>query len=134
MKTTREIAEYVGRTYKYGGDVCLAVETLVIPTFPVSTDPAEGASRTEVWEKLVDEHVKRMSGLAENIKTLYSLVWGQCNDVAHASDDQSAPHLRSHVQQWQWPWPSQGPKDHRLPFSGTEVHRSLRSRSFEALQ
>jgi hypothetical protein len=83
MKTTREIAEYVGRTYKYGGDVRLAVETLIIPTFPIPTDPAEGASRTEVriWEKLVDEHVKRMSGLTGNIKTLYSLVWGQCSDV-----------------------------------------------------
>ena len=83
MKTTREIAEYVGRTYKYGGDVRLAVETLTIPTFPVPTDPAAGASRTDIriWEKLVDEHVKRLSHLTENIKTLYSLVWGQCSDV-----------------------------------------------------
>ena len=83
MKTTREIAEYVGRTYKYGGDIRLAVETLTVPTFEVPTDPAAGASRTEVriWEKLVDEHVKRISGLNENIKTLFSLVWGQCSDI-----------------------------------------------------
>ena len=95
MKTTREISEYVGRTYKYGGDVRVAVETLSIPEFAVPTDPAANASRTDVriWEKLVDEHVKRMSHLTENIKTLYSLVWGQCSDVmrqkieAHAGYD-----------------------------------------------
>ena len=28
MKTTKEIAKYVGRTYKYGGDIRMAVETL----------------------------------------------------------------------------------------------------------
>lgn len=33
-KTTKEIAEYVGRTYKYGGDTRLAIENdLTLPTF-----------------------------------------------------------------------------------------------------
>lgn len=30
-KTTKEIAEYVGRNYKYGGDARLAVESLALP-------------------------------------------------------------------------------------------------------
>jgi hypothetical protein len=41
--------------------------------------------RTEVrrafGEKLIDEHVKRITYLNENMKTLYSLVWGQCTDI-----------------------------------------------------
>ena len=46
-------------------------------------DYEEGAGRTaiRIWEKSVGEHVRRMSQLTENIKTLYSLVWGQCSDV-----------------------------------------------------
>lgn len=83
IKTTREISEYVGRTYKYGGDIRLAVETLIAPTITPPADYGADATRTEIriWEKVVDEHVRRISCLAENIKTLYSLVWGQCNDV-----------------------------------------------------
>jgi hypothetical protein len=83
MKTTREIAEYVGRTYKYGSDARLAVETLELPTIDPPADPAEEASRSEmrIWEKLIDEHVKRITYLTKNMKTLYSLVWGQCTDI-----------------------------------------------------
>ena len=83
IKTTREIAEFVGRTYKHGGDIRLAVEKLSRPTLTPPEDHAEGAGKTEVriWEKTVDEHVKRIIHLDENIRTLYSLVWGQCSDV-----------------------------------------------------
>ena len=84
IKTTREISEYVGRTYKYGGDIRLAVEMLVPPIIDPPADYAANATRTStirIWEKVVDEHVRRVSGINENIKTLYSLVWGQCSDV-----------------------------------------------------
>ena len=60
-KTTKKIAEFIGRTYTYGGDARLAVETLSLPTLVIPTDPPEGANRTEtrIWEKTVDEHVKQ---------------------------------------------------------------------------
>ena len=54
-KTTREICEYVGRTYQHGADTKITLETLVVPTFPVPANPATGASHTavELWEKMV---------------------------------------------------------------------------------
>jgi hypothetical protein len=57
-----------------------------MPVLDVPTDPPTNASRTEtrIWEKEVDEHVKRKMYLQENTKTLYSLVWGQCTDVVRA--------------------------------------------------
>ena len=81
--TTKEIAGYVGRTYKYGGDMRIAVDSLETPVFDMPTDPPEYCSRTalRIWEKGVDEHVKRITYFKENIKTLYSLVWGQCTDI-----------------------------------------------------
>lgn len=83
MKTTREIAEYVGRTYKYGGDIRLAVETLKPPNFKMPDDPPEEATKTalKIWEKDIDEFSRSKSKYAENVKTLFSLVWGQCTDV-----------------------------------------------------
>ena len=82
-KTTKEIAEYVGRTYTYGDDARLAVETLALSTLAKPTDPPADANRTDtrIWEKTVDEHVKQRLRLDENMKTLYSLVWGQCTDI-----------------------------------------------------
>jgi hypothetical protein len=82
-RTTKEIAEYVGRTFTYGGDARLSVENLALPTFPTPNDPDPAATRTEVriWEKTVDEYVKKISKVKENMKTLYSLVWGQCTDI-----------------------------------------------------
>jgi hypothetical protein len=38
-RTVKEIAEYVGRTYKYGADARMAVEQLARPTIEVPNDP-----------------------------------------------------------------------------------------------
>ena len=46
-KTTREIAEYVGRTYTYGTDVKIAVEKLAIPTLNMPADPPTDATLSQ---------------------------------------------------------------------------------------
>jgi hypothetical protein len=80
---TMEIAEYVGRTYKYGSDVRLAVEHLEMPVLDELSDPPADATKTKtrIWEKKVDEYVRRETNLHENLKTIYSLIWGQCTDI-----------------------------------------------------
>jgi hypothetical protein len=84
-RTTKEIDEYVGSNYKFGSDVRQAVEQLEAPDLDLKEpeDPPEGASRTRIclWEKHVDSFAKRLEYLTENLKTLYSLVWGQCTDI-----------------------------------------------------
>lgn len=59
------------------------MEHLTRPTLDEPSDPPEDATRTQlrIWEKKVDEFVKRETYLDENLKTLYSLVWGQCTDI-----------------------------------------------------
>jgi hypothetical protein len=46
------------------------------------TDPPATATGTQVQilEKQVNEHVKRGTMLLENLKTAYSLIYGQCSD------------------------------------------------------
>ena len=60
MKTTKEIAEFIGRTYKYGMDTRLSIENLEIVTTEKPEDPKDDATKTDmrIWEKGVDEYVK----------------------------------------------------------------------------
>jgi hypothetical protein len=77
-KTTKEIGEYVGRTYRYGSDVRRAVQKLTMPTLPVPADPADGATKAVVrmWEKKIEDFVKHELALEENLRTLYTLSCG----------------------------------------------------------
>jgi cytochrome c biogenesis protein ResB len=46
-KTTKEIAEYVGRTYKYGGDIRVVVNNLEEISITEPTDPPDGATNAD---------------------------------------------------------------------------------------
>ncbi len=61
----------------------MPVKALILPMPIAPTDPPEDANRTEtcIWEKTVDKYVKKLSYLNENMKMLYSLIWGHCTDI-----------------------------------------------------
>jgi hypothetical protein len=82
-KTTKEIAEYIGRNYKYGMDTRLAIENLQYVAAKMPEDPKDNATKTElrIWEKRINDYVKRETITVENLKTAYSLIWGQCSDL-----------------------------------------------------
>jgi hypothetical protein len=57
-KTTKEIAECVGRTFKEGSDARLAIKNLSIPILVLPADPTDDTSKktlNRIWEKEVDE-------------------------------------------------------------------------------
>ena len=85
-KTTHEICEYVGRNYKHGTDTKMTLEMLAVPTFPEPMDPLNDATWTwiRIWEKEVDEYVKRGTLLSKNLKTAYSLIYGQHSEAMRA--------------------------------------------------
>jgi hypothetical protein len=68
-KTTREIGEYARRTYKYGAGIRQTIETLAVPTLTEPTDPPTEATRSQIqiWEKRIDEFIKKENHLEENI-------------------------------------------------------------------
>jgi hypothetical protein len=77
IKITKEIAEYVGRTFKKGSDARLAVENLSLPVLILPADSADDKKTlNRIWEKEVDGYVKRKTYLNDNMKTVYSIVWG----------------------------------------------------------
>ena len=69
-RTTKEIGEYIGRTFKFGMDARLSIENMEAVTIEVPSDPPTEASRTEIriWEKKVDDYVNRETILKENLK------------------------------------------------------------------
>ena len=81
--TTREIAEYMGRKYRQGGDIRMALERLEMPTMRAPDDPPANATRSEerAWEVEVAEHVKRQGMLRENLRVAYAVIFGQCSEA-----------------------------------------------------
>ena len=84
-KTTREIAGYVGREFRTGGDdVCRAVDMLELPTFTKpprpDSDTADEYDRIE-WVGEMKAYQLRMTALEENMRRLYNVVYGQCSDI-----------------------------------------------------
>ena len=83
--TTREISHHVGRSYKNGADVKRSIDGLrpmviPIPPDPVHPDPLNpSAVLIRIWEREVDGYVRRKDTLDQNLRTLYSLIWGQCS-------------------------------------------------------
>jgi hypothetical protein len=77
-RTTKEIAMYIGRNFKFGNDSRIAIQNLRNLTFTLPDGPDKNASRSElrVWEKEVDDHVRRKTTFKENMKSAYAIVWG----------------------------------------------------------
>jgi hypothetical protein len=47
-KTTKEIAEHIGRNYTYGMDTRLAIENLQYVAAKMSRNPEDNATKTEI--------------------------------------------------------------------------------------
>jgi hypothetical protein len=82
-QTTKEIAEYAGSNYGYGGGIRITIENLTIVTLTQPTDLSAdaGTAATCIWEEKLDEFMKRANYVEQNLQTIYSLVWGQCMEA-----------------------------------------------------
>jgi hypothetical protein len=65
---TKEIAEYVGREYPYGGDIRWTIQNLELFKEEEPNEMAASSSvlKKRTWEKHVDEFIKRENKLKEN--------------------------------------------------------------------
>jgi hypothetical protein len=83
---TKEIAEYIGREYPFGGDIRWKIQNLKLfkESEPSELAAASSILKKHLWEKCVDEYIKRENKLEENFQTAYSLVIGQCTDYMRA--------------------------------------------------
>ena len=78
--TNEEIADYVGQSFKYGGEMRRAVETFTTPVLQQPTKPPVEATKTEIliWEIECEAYLEGKTIMIKNIEALCMLVWGQC--------------------------------------------------------
>jgi hypothetical protein len=84
IKTTKEIKNYVGRTYtKYTADLVQAVEDLTTdnPMAPADPDPANQLAVAEVWKMELKEHHEKVQHYANFWAGLYNVMLGQCTEA-----------------------------------------------------
>ena len=83
MRTTNEIAEYIGTNYKNGGDIRLALLNLRPPVVPLPADPPAGATQAAlyIWQKKCDQWHRREEVFISNVQQAYSLIIGQCTEA-----------------------------------------------------
>jgi hypothetical protein len=83
---TKDIAEYVGREYQYGGDIRWTIKNLekFKEEEPKELDTTATGVQKRMWERRVDEYIKRENKIKENCRTAYSLVTGQCAEYTRA--------------------------------------------------
>jgi hypothetical protein len=82
----KEIAGYIGSNYAYGADIRWSLEHEALFVVPRPTKPANGADAidTRIFEKEVDEYVKRKAKHTENSRKLFSLIISQCTEYLRA--------------------------------------------------
>jgi hypothetical protein len=84
--TMKDIAEYIGSNYAYGADIHWSLEHEAVFVLPKPTKPADDADAIDVriFEKQVDEYVKRKAKHTDNSRKLFSLILGQCTEYLRA--------------------------------------------------
>jgi len=87
-RTTREIGEYIARTYKNGGEFRRAFDPTVL-AFDALTPPPDPTDRTdlmqvEIWKLGIREHREKMKTREELEKQAYALVLGQCSPAVRS--------------------------------------------------
>jgi hypothetical protein len=79
----KEMALYAGRTFTYGADLKRTIKHEEKFTVPKPGDidiRTVSATEKRIWEKHVDEYVKRDVRFERNSEKLYSLIIGQCTE------------------------------------------------------
>ena len=83
-RTLEEISNYMARKYAFGGDIARLVrdceEVDLKKLKPVHPGTDADLTDLRIWEKQVDEYVKRLNAYETNKEALYSIIWGQCSD------------------------------------------------------
>jgi hypothetical protein len=82
-KTTREIIEYIGCTFKYSSDLVKGMESLVEPKIEEPEELPKDATALEKqkWDKRVDKLIDQKKWLKDATSQAYAIVWGQCSDA-----------------------------------------------------
>jgi hypothetical protein len=83
LKTTREIAEYVGRTFDDAGEFRTGLVEMSLPELIEPAEPSKEASfgQVEKWKIAIKRHENQVANQKKNTERVYALVLGQCSQA-----------------------------------------------------
>lgn len=83
VKTTNEIADYMGANCKHGGDIRQAVFNLDPPNVLQPADPDDPNSATAIylWQQKCQAWVRRQAIYESNLQQTFSVILGQCTQA-----------------------------------------------------
>ena len=81
--TTKEIAEYIGRTYDKAGELRTGLVDLELPRLVAPTDPNPNAGVAEIerYKILLRQYMDREVKREENLQKAFALILGQCSQT-----------------------------------------------------
>jgi hypothetical protein len=103
LKTTREIAEYVGRTFDDAGEFQTGLVEMSLPELIEPAEPSKEASfgQVEKWKIAIKQHENQVASRKKNTERVDALVLGQCSQALsnrlEAADEWSAINSASDV-------------------------------------
>lgn len=83
QKTTKEIAEYIGRTYEDAGEFRTGLVNLRLPVLVPPANPTSNADTAtiEIWKEKRKIHVREVTARKRNSERAFALVLGQCTEA-----------------------------------------------------
>ena len=87
IKTTEAISEYVDTEFEHGADITAAIEAMEDIDFnsksykPSDLDQGKSDLDKYIWQKEVDQYIKRKYVYNNNKTKFYGLIWGQCSET-----------------------------------------------------
>ena len=76
---------YINTTLDFAGDVADMCKDYTIVDLndaqPADTTEAVGSTAYRIWIKKVDIYVERLTALDNNLRTIFTVIWGQCSNM-----------------------------------------------------
>ena len=83
-KTIEALGEYIAKNMKNPGDLMSLTKELKAPEVPLpkklTTEEAADALTAALWKEEVTEYSKRKGMVKQNLKALFTVIWGQCSE------------------------------------------------------
>lgn len=86
LKTLGVLEEHINKTLKHSKDVMSICKTLEVveltqPENLTKEEHDNDMGKRLMWELSIKTYMRRMDTMADNIITIYSIVWGQCSPM-----------------------------------------------------
>jgi hypothetical protein len=83
-KSLEALGEYIAKNVKNPGDMMSITDELKVPSVPIpknlTKEETEDPLVFTLWKESVTEYSKRKGVIQQNLKAVFTVIWGQCSE------------------------------------------------------